>query len=99
MNQVTLVGKVVASELRSTDTAQVLKLRIQTATAVPHADGRRVFRDYHNVAVWGQSAPVLAGELTTGDVVSVVGRLITRSYEKNGEKHYMTEVNAASVQP
>jgi single-strand DNA-binding protein len=51
--------------------------------------------DWHNVVLW--RAENLANYLTKGKQVYVEGRLRTRNYEKDGQKHYMTEVMADDV--
>src|SRR5215469_4177116 len=45
--------------------------------------------DWHNVILWRQEK--LAEYLTKGKSVYVEGRLQTRSYEKDGQKKYVTE--------
>ena len=51
--------------------------------------------DWHNVTLWrGEN---LAQYLTKGKQVYVEGRLQTRSYDKDGQKHYATDVVADDV--
>lgn len=50
---------------------------------------------WHNIVLW--RAEKLAEYLTKGQQVHIVGRLSNRSYEKDGEKKYITEVVAESV--
>jgi single-strand DNA-binding protein len=47
--------------------------------------------------VWGDVAENCAKYLSKGRQVYVEGRLQTRSYDKDGHKHYMTEVVADRV--
>ena len=42
-------------------------------------------------ALFGKRAGTLAQYITKGKMVSVSGSLSNRSYEKNGEKHYVLE--------
>ena len=51
--------------------------------------------DWHNVVLW--KSEKVADYLTKGKQVYVEGRLQTRSWEKNGEKRYSTEVVAQDV--
>lgn len=46
--------------------------------------------DWHNCVLWRSEN--LANYLTKGKQVYVEGRLQTRSYDKDGQKHFMTEV-------
>lgn len=54
--------------------------------------------EWHRVTVWGKSAEHCNEYLSKGRQVYVEGRLQTRSYEKNGEKRYATEIVADTVQ-
>jgi len=54
--------------------------------------------DYHNIVVFGKQAENCAKYLSKGNGAYVEGRLQTRSWESNGQKHYRTEVVADRVQ-
>ena len=54
--------------------------------------------DYHNVVVFGKQAENCAKYLTKGNGTFVEGRLQTRSWEKDGQKMYRTEIVADRVQ-
>lgn len=45
-----------------------------------------------NLVVWGKQAEVMAEHLKKGSGVFVEGRIQTRSWEKDGQKHSVTEV-------
>lgn len=51
--------------------------------------------DWHSVVLWRSEN--LTAYLVKGKQVYIEGRLQTRSYEKNGQKHYSTEVTAEEV--
>ena len=51
--------------------------------------------DWHNIVAWRMEN--VANYLTKGKQVFIEGRLQTRSYEKEGQKVYMTEVVAEDV--
>lgn len=51
---------------------------------------------WHSIVAWKLSEKQTAA-LSKGATVLVVGELDTRSYEKNGEKKYITEINANEV--
>ena len=72
-------------------------LRIGTDGSYKGKDGRTVERvDWHNVACWGQVGEQAQG-IRTGDVVQVEGEIRTRSYDKGGEKRYVTEIVASKI--
>ena len=54
--------------------------------------------DYHNIIVFGKQAESVAKYLTKGSQALVEGRLQTRSWEKDGQKQYRTEIVADRVQ-
>lgn len=54
--------------------------------------------DYHNITVFGKQAENCAKYLTKGSSTYVEGRLQTRSWEKDGQKQYRTEIIADRVQ-
>lgn len=59
---------------------------------------RQEAADYHNIVVFGKQAENCAKYLTKGNGAYVEGRMQTRSWEKDGQKHYRTEVVADRVQ-
>ncbi|RME30095.1 single-stranded DNA-binding protein [Candidatus Parcubacteria bacterium] len=54
--------------------------------------------DYHNIVVFGRQAESCAQYLKKGDMVFVEGRLQTRSWDRDGQKQYRTEIVADRVQ-
>lgn len=53
--------------------------------------------EWANIVVWGGQAEACAQYLAKGRQVYVEGRLQTRNYEKDGIKHFRTEVVASHV--
>ena len=55
--------------------------------------------DFIPVVVWGKQAEATANYMSKGKLISVAGRIQTRSYEaKDGSRRYVTEVTAEEVQ-
>jgi len=54
--------------------------------------------EYHNVVLFGKQAENTAKFLNKGAEALVTGRLQTQSWEKDGVKHYRTEVVGDSIQ-
>lgn len=55
--------------------------------------------EWFNILIWGDTAERVSQYITKGKSVYVEGRLQTRSWDDDqGQKHYMTEVVAQSVQ-
>lgn len=73
---------------------------VSVATDYSVQDGEGAWRErteWHSVVVWGAAAA--AAVLKKGARVHLTGRLRTRSWEKDGERRYKTEVvcNAGDV--
>ncbi len=99
-NRVVLFGNLgVSPELRKTPGGQsLLKLKLATNHSYVNREGTREDRtDWHHVTVWGPRADGLHRILHKGSFLLVEGHLRTRSYEKDGQRRYMTEVHAVNV--
>lgn len=59
---------------------------------------RQESTDYHNIVVFGRQAETVNQYLKKGSGAFVEGRLQTRSWEKDGQKMYRTEIVADRVQ-
>lgn len=62
-----------------------------------NANGERE-ADFFTVVCWRQVADLSAQYLSKGKQVAIAGEVQTRSYEKDGQKRYVTEVVADEVQ-
>jgi single-strand DNA-binding protein len=54
--------------------------------------------EWHRVVVWGKQGSTCSEMLAKGRQVYVEGKLRTRSYDKDGEKRFVTEIVALRVQ-
>jgi single-strand DNA-binding protein len=87
-------------ELRYLQSGQpVCKLNIATSRRYTNKQNESVEEtEWHRVSVWGKQAEHCNNFLTKGRQVYVEGRLRTSSYDKDGQKHYTTEIVADTVQ-
>ena len=87
-------------ELRYLQNGQpVCKLNIATSRKYTNKNNESVEEtEWHRVSVWGKQAEHCNNFLTKGRQVYVEGRLRTSSYDKEGQKHYTTEIVADTVQ-
>ena len=53
--------------------------------------------EWFNVVLWGEMAERVSQYITKGKSVYVEGRLQTRSWEADGQKHYRTEIVADKI--
>lgn len=76
----------------------VLKLRVATNESWLDKDKNRQERvEWHRVTLFGRRAEALAKFVRKGMKVFVDGRNQTSTYEKDGQKHYSTEIIAEQV--
>jgi single-strand DNA-binding protein len=100
VNKVILVGNLGADpELKYTPSSRPLcNLRIATTEVYKDKSGQRQEKtEWHRVTVWGDQAENCNKYLSKGRSVYIEGRLQTRSYDKEGQKHYATDVVADRV--
>lgn len=101
LNKVLLYGNLTRDpELRSLPSGMnVVNFSIATNRVFRDRDGKKQEQtDFHNVVVFGRQADTVSQYLKKGSGVFVEGRLQTRSWEKEGQKMYRTEVVADRVQ-
>lgn len=96
LNQVNLIGRMGSTpELRQTQSDKSV-CSFSLATTDGYGESQRT--EWHRVVAWEKTAEFLAQHVDSGRLVSVVGRLKTRTYERDGVTHKVTEVVAHSVQ-
>jgi single-strand DNA-binding protein len=77
----------------------VCSFSIATNRTFTDRDGKRQEQtDFHNIVVFGKQADSVAQYLKKGASAFVEGHIQTRSWEKDGEKKYRTEIVAERVQ-
>ena len=87
-------------ELRRTQNGSaVCNFSVATSENYTKGGEEKEATDWHNVTVWGSLAEYSAEHIKKGTPVTVVGKIKTRSYEKDGVKKYVTEIVADLVMP
>ncbi len=97
VNKVILVGRLGKDpEVRHLEGGTaVASFTLATSENYTNKEGVRVEQtEWHNIVVWRGLADIAGKYLSKGKMVYVEGKLRTRSYEKNGEKRYTTEIVA-----
>ena len=100
LNKVILIGRLTRDpELKhTTSNTAVVNFSIAVNRPFSNQSGERGV-DYINVIAWDKQAENINKYLSKGSLVSVEGRIQSRSYENNeGKKVYVTEVVAVNVQ-
>ena len=101
VNRVVLAGNLTREiELKYTGSQKAYaKFSVAVNRSVKQSDGSyKDVADFIPVTVWGKNAENCERYLKKGDNVLVEGRISTRSYEANGEKKFVVEVVAETVQ-
>ena len=101
MNKVFLSGRLGSdAELRvSANGAAILKLNLATSKRWKDKDGNQQEKtEWHRVSKFGNGVEKLAQYLTKGSLIGVVGELRYGSYEKDGVKHYTTDIVAEEIE-
>lgn len=98
INNVTLVGRLVAPpDLRKTpNNVSSLQGTLAVNRNFKNENGDRE-ADFINFQAWRGTADIIAQYCSKGSLIGLTGRLQVRSYEKDGQRRYVTEVIAESV--
>lgn len=98
LNKVVLIGRLTKDpDLRYTQSGiAVARFTLAVDRGFKNQDGERE-ADFIPITVWRGAAESCAKHLAKGRLVAVVGRIQTGSYDKDGQRHYTTDVVADEV--
>lgn len=98
INNVTLIGRLVAPpELKKTpNNVSVLQGTLAVNRNFKNENGDRE-ADFINFQAWRGTADIIAQYCSKGSLIGLTGRIQVRSYEKDGQRRYVTEVVAETV--
>jgi len=100
VNKAILVGRI-GKDPEDHETSagkKVTRLSIATSENWKDKDGVKQERtEWHRVICWDKLAEVCMKYVRKGDQVYVEGKIQTRSWEKDGEKKYATEIIATNI--
>lgn len=100
VNKVILVGNVGRDpETRHLDKGvSVARFSLATTENYTSKTGEKVSNtEWHNIVAWRGLAEVIEKYVKKGSQLYIEGRLRTNSYEKEGVKHYSTEIIADTM--
>jgi single-strand DNA-binding protein len=101
VNKVILVGNVGKDpETRHLDKGvTVTRFSLATTESYTSKTGEKVSNtEWHNIVAWRGLAETIDKYVKKGSQLYIEGRIRTTSYEKEGVKHYMTEILADTMQ-
>ncbi len=101
INKVILVGNVgkdpVVQYVR--EDVPVARFTLATNETYKDRDGnKKTTTEWHNITVWRGLAKVVEQYVKKGNQLYIEGKLTTRSYEKDGQTRYFTEVVANNME-
>ena len=98
LNQIVLVGRLTKDpEVKETDTGKkVSHITLAVPRSYKNSDGEYE-SDFINCTLWTGIAENTAEYCHKGDLLGVKGRIETRSYEKDDERKFVSEVIAEKV--
>jgi len=99
LNKVIIMGRISQDlELKSTPSGKLV-LSFNVAVEQSYAkQGEEKKADFISCVAWGQTAEFISKYFSKGRMIAIEGNLRTRNYEdKNGSKHYVTEIYVDSV--
>ena len=101
VNKAILIGRLGADpEMRYTASGTaVCKFSLATSRKYTTKDGQKQEKtEWHRIVVWRRLAEICGQYLAKGKQVMIEGRIEYGSYEKDGVKHYTTDIIAENMQ-
>jgi single-strand DNA-binding protein len=99
VNKVILVGNVGKDPEVNyiKDDVPVAKFPLATSETYTRNGERVTNTEWHNIVVWRGLAKVVENYVRKGSLLFIEGKISTRSYEKDGETKYFTEIVADNL--
>jgi single-strand DNA-binding protein len=100
VNKVILIGNLGKDpEIQSFDTGvKKASFSLATTETYRNREGQDVDQtEWHNIVLWRGLADVAEKYLKKGSQIYIEGRIRYRSYEKDGQKRYITDIEADTL--
>ena len=93
MNKVNLIGRMVRDPklMASVTGKSVINFTLASERNFKNNEGEREC-DFISCVAFGKTAELIGLYIQKGELLAVSGRLQSRTYEKDGEKRYVTEI-------
>ena len=103
LNKVQLIGHVGSMEIKSFDgqngPRKCATFSIATTERYKDRSGNIINNtEWHNIVCWRHTAELAEKYIRKGTQLYIEGKIRTRSWEKDGEKRYVTEIVADTIQ-
>lgn len=96
-NKVSLIGRIGKTpEMQTVGATKDYALtKFSLATNERYKDKNGKWQEstqWHNLVAWGKTAERISKMVTKGQEVMIEGKIVNKSYEKDGEKRYTTDI-------
>lgn len=100
VNTVTIIGRLTRDpEMKAlTSGSNVTSFSLATSRKYKKDEQDVEETEFHNCVAYGKPAELINQYMSKGALMLVQGRLKTQSWEKEGQKHYRTEIVVESFQ-
>lgn len=101
LNQVILIGRVVRDPEGKALPGGTTVSNLSLATSKVYKDkqgAKKEETEFHNLVAYGKTAEIINQYVKKGQLINIVGELKTRNWEKEGVKHYRTEITVNQMQ-
>lgn len=101
VNKVILIGNVGQEpEIKTLESGQkVATFSLATSEVFKDKNGEKQTKsEWHNIVIWGNLAGVVESYVKKGNKLYLEGKITNRSWEKDGEKKYRTEIVCFTMQ-
>lgn len=90
VNKAILVGRVGKDPEVQTSTSGKTVVKFSLATTEKYKDKETT--EWHNIVLWNKLAEIAGKYVNKGSLLYIEGKITTNSWEKDGAKHYKTEI-------
>ena len=99
LNQINLIGNTGSDpEVKQVGSTKVAAFSLATSESYKDKSGEKVTQtEWHNIVVWGALAEVVEKYVKKGDRLFIGGSVTYRSWEKDGQKFYRTEIKCKEL--
>jgi single-strand DNA-binding protein len=99
VNKVILIGRLGKDPESRTFENNQKKVSFSLATSETYKDKdgvKKEMTEWHNIICWRNLADIAEQYLRKGKLIYLEGKIKTRSWEENGAKRYITEIEASN---
>ena len=99
LNRATLIGRVGKEpEIRNFQDTKKASFSLATSENWKDKEGnKKETTEWHLIVAWSNLAKIIENHVKKGDLIMIEGKITTRTWDKEGQKHYSTEIVANNL--